>query len=100
MAQTLTTLRTASPVQYGGAAGSGALRFVAVNVANGAGELSIAVDWSTYGLTSVVLWGFCPRDTHTDAGGAVKFADLSGTTVTYNWAVNDVANVLVWAAGY
>jgi hypothetical protein len=74
------------------------LKLAVLNVANGAAETSVAVNWETYGINTVLLYDFTIRDTFTGATW-IGFANLSGTTVTYTWTSADVANVLVWAIG-
>lgn len=91
MAQTLTVLE---PAQTGDFM---RLKLVAINVANGAAETSVAVDFATYGLNQVLLYGHTIRDTYTNN---VQFDNLSGTTVTFTWSAADVANAIVWAIGY
>jgi hypothetical protein len=73
------------------------LKVGAINVANGASETSIAINWATYGFSNVIAWGATPRDTYTNN---VMFHDLSGTTVTYTWTATDIANIIVWALGW
>lgn len=74
----------------------GKMKLGVLNVANGAAETSIAINWENYGLRSVKLYGIQPLDIHTDDA---MYASLSGTTVTYTWTAVDIANVLVWAIG-
>jgi hypothetical protein len=73
------------------------LKMVSINIANGAAETSIALDYSLYGLNSVLCYGHTIRDTYTNN---VQFDNLSGTTVTHTWSAADVADVIVWAIGY
>lgn len=96
MAQTLTNL--SGQADNAGGPPSGMLKVGSVNVVNGAGETSIAVDWSTYGIDTVICYGLMPKDTFTNTGG--PHAALSGTTVTYNWIAADLAAVVVWALGF
>lgn len=91
MAQTITRLKEAE------AGGLSKMKLVALNVANGAGETSIAVNYQAYGLGTVLLYGHVNKDTFTNAS---QFDNLVGTTVTHTWTAADVANVLVWALGY
>lgn len=90
MAQTQTKL-------IGGGIGDFArLKCVAINVANGAAETSIAIDYATHGINDVLLYGHTIRDTYTNN---VQFDNLVGTTVTHTWSAADVANVICWAIG-
>lgn len=91
MAQTITVVE---PGQVGDFM---RLKLVVLNVANGAAETSVAIDFSTYGLGQVLLYGHVNRDTYTNN---VQFDNLSGTTVTFTWSAADIANALVWAIGY
>jgi hypothetical protein len=96
MAQTPTVLGSPANTSQGGIP-PGVLKLGCLNIANGAGETSIAVDWATYGFSTVIVYGLTRRDTYT---AGIDFSNLSGTTVTYTWTANDVANVLVWALGH
>ena len=91
--------QTISILQAGDEGKVDLLKKVALNVANGAAETSLVVNWKTYGLGKGVAWGMMPRDTYTNN---VMFADLGadGTTVTYTWSAADIANILLWAEGY
>jgi len=91
MAQT-TTVR-ATGVAIGS---SGPLKVVRVEVANGAAETTTAVDFSTYGLATILTYGFMAMDTYTST--SPFFATISGTTVTVTHA-NDIATGMVWAIG-
>ena len=91
MAQTITNIHPASKGSFE------KLKIVVLNVANGAGETSITVDYTTYGLAGVLLYGHQIRDTYTNN---VQFDNATGTSVVHTWSAADVANVLVWAIGY
>lgn len=91
MAQTITTLAP------GGIGDFARLKIVALNVANGAAETSIAIDYSTYGIQNPLFGGHFNRDTYTNN---VQFDNLSGTTITHTWSAADVANVWVFCIGY
>jgi hypothetical protein len=93
MSQTITTMKGAD------SSGFHKMKLVVLNIANGASETSVAIDWASYGLGTVLLYDWVARDTHT-ANAAGHFANLSGTTVTYTWTATDIANALVWAIGY
>ena len=90
MAQTQTVL------QGGGMGEFAKLKCVAINVANGAAETSITIDYRTHGLTEVLFYGHTIRDTYTNN---VQFDNLSGTSVVHTWSAADVANVICWAIG-
>jgi hypothetical protein len=96
VAQTTTVLGVPANTSQGGIP-PGVLKVGALNIANGAAETSIAVDWAVYGFSAVIAWGHIARDTFTNAS---QFANLSGTTVTYTWGAADIANALVWALGH
>lgn len=96
MAQTQTVLGSPAATLQGGIP-AGVLKVGCINVANGASETSIAIDWAVYGFSTVIIYGLTRRDTYT---AGIDFSNLSGTTVTYTWTATDVANVLVWALGH
>jgi hypothetical protein len=91
MAQTVTV------IQPGGQGYFAKLKLVVLNVANGAGETSITVDYATYGLAGILIASHSIRDTYTNN---VQFDNATGTSVVHTWSAADVANVLVWAIGY
>lgn len=90
MAQTLTVLAS------GGIGQAEKLKLVAINVANGAGETSVTIDYVTYGLHELYIYGHTNRDTYTNN---VQFDNATGTSVVHTWSAADVANVIVWAIG-
>jgi hypothetical protein len=96
MAQTLTNL--SGQIDNVGGPPAGSLKLGSLNVVNGAGETSISVDWSTYGIDTVVCYGMTAKDTWTNTGG--PHAALTGTTVVYNWIAADLAAAVVWALGF
>lgn len=91
MAQTITTLIP------GGIGDFARLKVVLLNVANGAAETSVAIDYATYGINDPKLAGHFNRDTYTNN---VQFDNLSGTTGTHTWSAADVANVYCFCIGY
>lgn len=91
MAQTLTVL------QSGGKGEFSKLKIVAINVANGAAETSITVDYKAYGLNDLILYGHTIRDTFTNGS---QFDNATLTSVVHTWTAADVANVIVWAIGH
>lgn len=93
MAQTITTVQPSELSEFT------KMRMVVLNVANGANETSVAIDFAAYGIGTVRWYDFMPRDTHT-ANAVGWFANLSGTTVTFTWTAADIANVQVMAMGY
>ena len=54
-----------------------------IEVANGAAEVSTAVDTSVYGMTTVLAYGFHAMDTYTST--VPHYINIAGTTITvYN----------------
>ena len=92
MAQTTTVLSTGASK---GSTGT-LLKVVRIQVANGASETSTVVDFSTYGIDTVLAYGYHAEDTYTTT--APIFMTISGTTVTVTHA-NDVAVGVAWAIG-
>lgn len=91
MAQTVTILKDGA-----GIGSVGPIKIARIRVANGAAEVSTVVDFSTYGITNVLAYGYHSEDLYTTT--APIFMTLSGTTVTVTHA-NDVANGIAWAIG-
>ena len=92
MAQTVTVLSTGASK---GSTGT-LLKVIRIQVANGASETSTVVDCSTYGITTVLAYGFNAEDTYTTT--APIYITISGTTVTVTHA-NDIAVGVLWAIG-
>jgi len=72
------------------------LKLVVINVANGAGETSITVDYATYGIAVPIIYSHTIRDAHT-AGN--RHDNATGTSIVHTWNAADAANVLVWCMG-
>lgn len=100
MAQNQTNL--SGQVSASGGPPSGMLKIGAISVQNTANETSIAINWATFGINTVIAWGMEARDANTVTAGAAqgRFANLVSTTVTYTWVATDIADILVWALGY
>lgn len=98
MAQTTTVLGSPANTSQGGFP-PGVLKVGSLNIANGAAETSVTIDWAVYGFSVVIVYGFMPRDTHT-ANAVGWFANHTGTSVVYTWTAADIANVIVWALGH
>jgi hypothetical protein len=92
MAQTVTILSDGASK---GSTGT-LLKVARIKVANGAGETSTVVDFSTYGITTVLAYGYHSEDTYTTT--APIFMTISGTTVTVTHA-GDVGAGVAWAIG-
>ena len=91
MAQTTTVRATGAAI-----GSSGPLKVVRVEVANGAAEVSTVVDMATYGLGTVLAFGFHAMDTYTST--VPFFITIAGTIITVTHA-NDIATGTVWAIG-
>jgi len=90
MAQTPTTLEPATVNRLD------ELKLGVLKVVNDNNETSIVIDWSVYGITTVIAYGMIPLVAYTADD---LFCSLSGYSVTYDWGAADMTSIEVWAIG-